>query len=176
MLKFCTRKMKRKYFPFDKNYLLKEAQSATREDLLASMVGTVKDCYQCYYNPLGLVDDTVKKIRGTEVKNLEYFDEFYDDLAGIYRYKFGEVQLEFLWDGTSHQDKYRLEWQKTFDSWVKDFCHHQPFIRAVFELTTFYSPMCRPEHVQQRLKSFLVNYFDLKIYHYKGIVEKEEVA
>lgn len=168
--------MTRKYFSFDKNYLLKEAQASSRGKLLSTLIDTVKDCYQAYYNPLGLVDDTVLKIQSTESMNLEYFDEFYDDLAGIYRYKYGEVQLEFLWDGTSHSDKYQTEWEQIFTSWIKDFCHHQPFIRAVFESTTFHSRLTRPEHIQSRLKSFLVNYFDLKIYQYKGIVENQEVA
>lgn len=168
--------MTRKYFPFDKNYLLKEAQASSREKLLSSLITTVTDCYQAYYNPLGLLDDTVLKIQSTKTVNLDYFEEFYDDLAGIYRYKFGEVQLEFLWDGTSHSDKYNVEWEKTFISWVRDFCHHQPFIRAVFDSTTFHNQLTRSEHIQSRLKSFLVNYFDLKIYQYKGIVENQEVA
>ncbi len=168
--------MTRKYFPFDKNYLLKEAQASTKESLLITLVDTVIDCYQAYYNPLGLVDDTVQKIQNAEIKNLEYFEEFYEDLAGIYRYKYGEVQLEFLWDGTSHKDKYLIEWEDAFNSWIKDFCHHQPFIRAIFESTIFHSKLTRPEHIQSRLRSFLVNYFDLKIYQYKGIVENQEVA
>ncbi len=168
--------MTRKYFSFDKNYLLKEAQATSRETLLISLVQTAKDCYQSYYNPLGLVDDTVLKLRGCEVINMEYFEEFYEDLAAIYRYKFGEVQLEFLWDGISHSDKYQVEWGETFTSWIKDFCHHQTFIRAVFELTIFKSALTRPELVQNRLKSFIVNYFDLKIYHYKGIIGKQALA
>lgn len=163
--------MTRKYFPFDKNYLLREAQNASRDELLSSLVNTVKDCYQAFYNPLGLIDDTVQKIQESSTANQHYFEEFYDHLAAIYRYKFGEVQLEFLWDGSSHHDKYAAEWETAFDLWVREFCKHPTFVKAVFELTVFFSPFTRPELAQNRLKVFLSNHFELKVYHYKGIVE-----
>ncbi len=99
--------MSRKYFPFGKNYLLKEVQASSQDRLLSTLINTVKDCYEAYHNPLGLLDDTVLKIRSTVSTNLEYFEEFHEDLAGIYRYKYGKVQLEFLWDGTSHTEKYQ---------------------------------------------------------------------
>ena len=166
--------MTRRYFPFDKNYLLKEAQATSRETLLSTLVKTITDCYQSYNNPLGLVDDTVLKIQNCNTANLDYFEEFYDDLAGIYRYKFGEVQLEFLWDGTSHFKKYSQDWETQFIQWVNEFCTYEPFIKAVFELTVFKTQMTRPELAQTRLKNFLFNHFNLKIYCYKGIVQNDQ--
>lgn len=168
--------MIRKYFPFDKNYILQEAQTASRDTLLSSLIDTVKNCYQAYYNPLGLVDDTVQKLIDFQPSDIEFLHEFYDDLAGIYRYKYGEVQLEFLWDGSSHHEKYRKEWEEAFLKWVRDFCHQSVFIRAIFELTVFYTPLTRPELVQTRLKHFASNYFDLKIYHYRGITDNLKIA
>ena len=168
--------MNRKYFAFDKNYLLKEAQISSKDTLLPELVETVKTCYQSYYNPLGLIDDTVSTIQENVPKNLEYLEDFYDDMSAIYRFKFGEVQLEFLWDGTSHLDKYKSEWRETFIQWVSEFSYQQSFVRSVFELTIFATSLTRPELIQNRLKVFLHNYFELKIYHYRGIVSNPQVA
>ena len=154
--------MTRKYFRFDKNYLLHQAQDQTKDRLLQKLVESVKRNYLLHQNPLGLLDDAVEKILGFEINDTSHFEEFYADLAAIYRYKYGEVQLEFLWDGTTHNDKYRKEWEGKFCQWVNEFCSNEPFVKAVFELTIFKTPMARPELAQARLKSFLFNQFNLK--------------
>ena len=123
---------------------------------------------------LGLVDTTIVRLQQYEPGKLHLFHEFYEDLAGIYRYKYGEVQLEFLWDGTPHHIKYQKEWEETFKTWIADFSVHQTFTRAIFELTVFRTDLTRPELAQSRLKTFLVNHFDLKLYQYKGLLNFQE--
>ncbi|MEQ9426113.1 MAG: hypothetical protein RJQ09_16940 [Cyclobacteriaceae bacterium] len=168
--------MERKYFEFDKNYLLREAQTASREYLLQSLIERVKEYYLAYHNPLGLVDDTIIKIKAASGFDVSDFEEFYNELAAVYRYKFGEVQLEFLWDGTSHFDKYRKEWKEGFFKWIEELCCYESFIKAVFELTVFRTQFTRPELAQTRLKNIISQHFDIKVYVYRGIVNRMSVA
>ncbi|MDA0196236.1 MAG: hypothetical protein O2887_10960 [Bacteroidetes bacterium] len=166
--------MTHKYFHYDKNYLLKQAQSEAQDHLLQTLIDLVKENYLALHNPLGLIDDAVEKVLDFRENDTLLFDEFYNDLAAIYRYKYGEVQLEFLWDGTSHFKKYSRDWETQFIKWTNEFCAYEPFIKAVFELTVFKTQMTRPELAQSRLKNFLFNHFNLKIYCYKGIVQKDQ--
>ena len=88
--------MHRILFPGDKNYILKEEQSSIREELLHELVDFVKAYYLSVHNPLGLVDNTINAIQNSSFFPSEPFYEFYHDLSALYRYQFGEVQLEFL--------------------------------------------------------------------------------
>src|SRR5210317_1798121 len=106
--------MIRRLFPSDKNYLLLDAQLEQKDALLQYLVGYVKDYYLKNHNPLGLIDDTILEIQKSRNFPAEAFDEFYHDLAAIYRFKYGEVQLEILFDGISHDTKYINEWANFF--------------------------------------------------------------
>ena len=74
--------MKRRFFPFDKNYLLQNAQLGLKDSLMNQMVEIVKDIYLLRYNPLGLKDKSIDKILSTTQYNLEEISIFYDELAG----------------------------------------------------------------------------------------------
>ena len=56
-------------FPLDKNYILKEAQADTQNELLANLVAVIKETYLTLFNPLDLEDDTIK-----EIKNCKLFE------------------------------------------------------------------------------------------------------
>ncbi|MFA0961429.1 hypothetical protein AB9P05_06460 [Roseivirga sp. BDSF3-8] len=162
--------MERKFFPLDKNYILRDAQRQQKQHLLAKTVGLVRQRYFDYYNPLGLIDDTVMRIKAYEVEgaNLSFLDEFYETLSGIYRYQFGSNQLELLFDGASHQQKYETDWEQGYTAWLEEFCMKKSFLTAVFEATVF-APEDNAMHmVGRRLKVFLKQYFDINVCHRKG--------
>ncbi len=157
-------------FPQDKNYILKEAQIDTQKVLLTNLASVVKDTYLTRFNPLGLVDDTIKAIKKCKKFSIEHLDNFYWELAGIYRYKVGTNQLEFIFSGKSHYHKYLDDWTEVFEIWMEDFGSSPYFIRTVLEMT-----ILKPEnHVgllaKDRLKVYLAQYFNLKVYKYRGIV------
>ena len=129
--------MIRKFFPLDKNYLLEEAQLAIQDALLTQLIEKVKQRYQLIHNPLGLDDSFSKQIRDFETRNFKPLHSFYQNLAAVYRYKYGDNQLEFVWDGRDHQQKYQLDWTTAFESWADDFCKHELFLQAVLDLTVF---------------------------------------
>ena len=98
--------MVRKFFPQDKNYLLEEAQLRVKDRLLTILIDKAICTYQRVHNPLGLNDAFSEKIIRYYPADLTSLYAFYETLAGVYRFKYGENQLGFLWDGRDHTDKY----------------------------------------------------------------------
>ena len=163
--------MIRRLFPSDKNYLLLDAQTDQKATLVQYLVDYVKDYYLKNCNPLGLIDDTILEIQKTKKFPIEAFDEFYHDLSAIYRFKHGEVQLELLFDGTSHDSKYMQEWANFFRQSIKAYCLNRYFVRAVLDIAVFHHHDRVAYLAGDRLKYFLNQYFGMKVYKYRGIME-----
>jgi len=161
----------RKFFPLDKNYLLEEAQLSLQDSLLRTLIDKVKIAYQQENNPLQLEDAFSLRIKNFEPKNLKPLDGFYQTLAGIYRFKFGQSQLEFLWDGQSHFEKYKSDWTTTFDQWVSEFCHREQFAQAVLDLSVFLPDNRNAQLAENRMNFVMLQFFDLKIHKSLGIVQ-----
>lgn len=165
--------MERKYFPLDKNYLLEHAQLKQEELLIRLMVDEVITFYLKNYNPLGIEDDLIIKLKNYRFESPEVFSLFYRDLAGIYRFEKGENQLEFLFDGGDHFTKYSREWGDCFCNWIQTFCRSESFIKAVFSLTVFEQGENQLNTGYSRLRNFLTRHFNLKIHKRKGIHRKK---
>ena len=144
-------------------------QIKLRAKLLRQLVSDVKVLYLEKYNPLGLVDETIIKLKNTECQDIDYLNSFYYELAGIYRLKYGENQLEFLFDGSSHYIKYEKEWHRRFQKWMHEFSHHKHFIRAILEGSFLDTKENSKKNIQIRLKLFLEQYCRLRVYKYRGI-------
>ena len=165
--------MLKKFFQRDKNYILEEAQLSLEEPLLHYLVDFVKIEYLLRSNPLGIADDTSKKIQDHKETEFAQLHEFYLSLAGVFRFKFyGDNQLAFLFDGQDDFRKYQDEWTVVFKSWIKDFCRHENFTRAVLELTVFYPEDYTPQMAGLRLSAFITRFFEVKIDPQKGIIKK----
>jgi hypothetical protein len=159
----------RKLFSTDKNYILREVQLSTRKSLLRDLVRFSKNFYLSHHNPLGLIDDIISRIKASGNFPEEAFDEFYHDLCAIYRYQHGEVQLEFLFDGRSHWQKYESDWVAFFKQKCADFCFNRYFLRAVLDIAVFHNHDRVAHLAGDRLKYFLIHHYDMKVYKYKGI-------
>ena len=159
----------RKYFPQDKNIILKGAQFDQREKLISHLIDFSKFYYQSMYNPLGLMDHTIETVQNHEGYDFEAFEEFYELLSAVYRYKFGSNQLEFLFDGLDHYTKYSREWKKCYTEWVTDLLGHEPFLKTVLQITVFKAEGHSRLLAISRLKNYLHQHFDLKFYKYRGI-------
>lgn len=165
--------MLRKFFPLDKNYVLESAQLSLENSLLHYLVDFAKVEYLLRTNPLGIDDDVAKKIHGHTGHDYRHLHEFYVILAGVFRFKYyHDNQLEFLFDGSDPFERYREQWTAEYKKWIREFCRHDNFIRAVLDLTVFYpvdSPLLM---VDNRMNAFLSQHFDMKIHPQKGIVKK----
>lgn len=168
--------MERKLFPADKNYTLQEVQTSCRKYLLRELVRMVKANFLSQSNPLGIIDDTVRAIQKSRGFPYSAFDEYYCDLAALYRYWHGEVQLEFLFDGRSHYEKYREEWRDYFLEYAREFMKNRFFERAVLDIAVFHRDGHTARLAGNRLKYFLIQYFGLKVYKYRGIHIFSEVS
>lgn len=163
--------MIRKFFPLDKNYLLEKAQISLQDSLLLSLVVKVLQIYEIRNNPLGLQDEMNRRIANYRPKNVKPLYGFYHNLAGVYRYKHGENQLEFLWDGNDHIEKYKADWNSAFQKWIDEFCLNEQFLLAVMDLTVFL-PLNRKAHLaENRMNAFITQFFELKIHKSRGIID-----
>lgn len=163
--------MIRKFFPLDKNYLLEQAQLSLQEQLLIALVDEVKAAYQAKHNPLGLKDSFSVKVGDYKPGNLKPLAGFYLNLAGIYRYKHGNNQLEFSWDGRDHLVKYQDDWRAAFMTWIQSYCRQDLFVNAVLDLTVFLPDNRNAQLAESRMNHFILQQFELRIHRTKGIVE-----
>ncbi|OEK05896.1 hypothetical protein [Roseivirga misakiensis] len=161
--------MSDRLFLLDKNYILKQVQSDLRLKLQNKLIDLIKEGYYAVFNPLRLSDSTTDLIDNYVAANQSYFDELYDVVAGIYRFQIGDNQLEFLFDGSSHYDKYVIDWEEAFINYMNELCTKKNFVLAGLELTVFHKPENRIELAQNRMKVSIFDHFGLKIYKYKGI-------
>jgi hypothetical protein len=156
----------KKFFPLDKNYLLEQAQMLSRGRLVRNLLELVKTQYELKVNPLGLEDSFTIKIRKFELKDdvgSSSLNAFYDNLSGIYRFKHGHNQLDFLWDGTDHLEHYQQEWQETFMRWTRGFCRDELFIQAVLDLTVFFPQNKDANMIENRMNHFIEKHFEVRI-------------
>ena len=163
--------MVRKFFPLDKNYILEETQLRLEDRLLSELIELAKATYQLIHNPLRLNDSFSEKIVCYHPQNLKPLHSFYQNLAGIYRFKFGENQLGFLWDGKDHSEKYAEDWSHTFQQWTRQLCGQSQFVQAVLDLSVFL-PQNRQAHLaENRMNAVMLGLFELKIHKTRGLVE-----
>lgn len=162
--------MVKKFFPLDKNYLLEEAQLTLRGVLLDRLLTIVKSEYEAVYNPLGIPDTLTLRIRGYQLNDISPLKTFYETLSGVYRYKFSDNQLQFMWDGGDHLEKYKKEWSEFFADQVKSFCRKELFIKAVLDLTVFFDENRDAQMIENRMNNFMLQTFEVKIDKRKGLV------
>jgi len=165
---FASHTMIQKLFPLDKNYILRQAQSVLEVELLEVMVKELKRSYTLLYNPLGLVDNTYQQIMETVAFPKNRIKVIYEQLSGIYRFKYGSNQLEFLFDGRSHLDKYKDDWKEQFIGWIREMGTHESYVKTMLRMTVLYDIESRAEFAENRCKSFVNEFFDLKIIKRKG--------
>ena len=162
--------MIRKFFPLDKNYLLEEAQLSLQDTLLSRLIDQVKSEFEQRTNPLGLLDGFSLKIKNYKCQNLKPLYNFYQNVAAVYRFKYSDNQLEFVWDGRDHQEKYRADWSATFVEWVTEFCKQELFVQAVLDLSVFLPDNRHAHLAENRMNNFMLRQFEVKMHKTKGLV------
>jgi len=126
--------VERFFFDQDKNYLLKEAQSLSKEVLLEKWVLQSVESYIQLHNPLGLVDDFIRRLGHVTHYDTEVIDNIYDLIAAGYRLKYASNQLEFLWDGRSHLAAYREQWTTQYSHWIYGLSLNDAVNRSIIKV------------------------------------------
>ncbi|WP_194776666.1 hypothetical protein [Pararhodonellum marinum] len=160
--------MIQKLFPLDKNYILRQAQSAMQEDLLDLMAFELKRSYTIFYNPLRLMDETYAQILDTMEFPRERARMIYQQLAGIYRFIYGSNQLELLFDGRSHFEKFQEDWRKHFLIWIRELGQHESYVKTMLRMTLLFDSEPRAEWSENRCKAFINAHFDLQVVKRNG--------
>lgn len=159
-----------KQFKNDKNYILKKIQLETKDRLLKKLIKMSSDTYTNKSNPLGLIDKTTNRLNKIREYNLKSLYFFYNKLSAIYRYNYGEVQLSFLWDGSSHEEYYRNRWISFFVKETDRMSQNLSFLKSVLYLTIFPKDINEKSEVQYKLSTFLKKDFNIQVFKRKGIV------
>ena len=162
--------MSMKQFKNDKNYILKKIQLETKDKLLKKLIKTSTILYNKKSNPLGLIDKTTDKLKKTKEINYKSLNFFYNKLSTIYRYNHGEVQLSFLWDGTSHEEYYRNRWKSFFKRETNRMSQNLSFLKSVLYLTIFSNNVDEKAEIQYRVSTFLRKDFNIQVFKRKGVV------
>ncbi|ERM83619.1 hypothetical protein P872_03065 [Rhodonellum psychrophilum GCM71 = DSM 17998] len=160
--------MIQKLFPLDKNYILRQAQTVLEDNLMDSMAFELKKSYTFLYNSLGLMDETYAQILDAYDFPKDRLRVIYCQLSGIYRYKYGSNQLELLFDGRSHFEKFQEDWSKQLMEWVKELGKHEQYVKTMLRMTLLFDTDSRAEWSENHCKAFINEYFDLKIIKRKG--------
>ena len=160
--------MIQKLFPLDKNYILRQAQSLLEERMLEMMVFELKRSYTQLYNPLMLMDEVFGKILDTYDYPTDRLRVIYRQLCGIYRYQHKNNQLELLFDGRTHLEKFQDDWGTQFIAWLRELGQHEQYVKTMLRMTILYDTDSRAEWAENHCKFFVNQYFDLKIIKRKG--------
>lgn len=160
-----------KFFRSDKNYLLREAQECLRQRLLLFLCSQARHAYQQHFNPLGLLDNTTRRIYTTPPQ-INSLYSLYDALAAIYRYRNSSNQLELLFNGKTHLEQYHLEWSQCFACWCQQLCADPAFVRLLLGITILQPAKSKYSLAEQRLRSMVQEKWGLKVHKRLGILEK----
>jgi hypothetical protein len=160
--------MIQKLFPLDKNYILRQAQSILEEQMLEVMVFELKKSYTQLYNPLMLMDETFAKILDTYEYPKDRLRMIYRQLCGIYRFKNRDNQLELLFDGRTHLEKFQEDWSRQLLEWVHELGYHEQYVKTMLRMTLLFDTESRAEWSENHCKFFINEYFELKIIKRKG--------
>ncbi|SFA71808.1 hypothetical protein [Algoriphagus aquimarinus] len=155
--------MIQKLFPLDKNYILRQAQSVLEEELIDRMIFELKRSYTSLYNPLQLMDTTYAQILDTFEFPRERARLIYRQLSGIYRYKHGDNQLEMLFDGRTHLEKFQEDWSAAFIAYVSELGIYEQYVKTMLRMTLLFDTESRAEWAENHCKAFINQHFELKV-------------
>ena len=162
--------MSDKLFQNDKNYILKKVQLATKETLINYLISKSIEKYELSSNPLGLNDNTSNFIKNFKISNYKKLDFFYRKISTIYRFNHGEVQLSFLWDGSSHEEFYKNRWSSFFKNEIKRMVYNEKFRKILLSILILIKKKDCISNLQYYLSSFIRNKYNIQVFKRKGIV------
>ncbi len=158
--------MSSKLFKNDKNYILKIAQKETKTQLISYLINEAIKKYELKSNPLGLIYKPYLKSEKLNVTELMKLNFFYRKISTIYRYNYGEVQLSFLWDGSSHNEFYKRKWISFFKKETSAMINNDTFIKSLLMLTKNKNI----NKLQYKISTFIRKKFNIQVYKKKGVV------
>ncbi len=162
--------MSNKLFKNDKNYILKKVQNESKKSLLNNLISQSVRKYELESNPLNLIDSTRLKLDASKANKIDSLIFFYKKISAIYRYSYGEVQLSFLWDGSSHEEYYKNRWISFFRTETKRMTENLFFLKTILSLTVLNKHDLENSELQYKLSTFIRKKYNIQVFKRKGIV------
>ena len=162
--------MSNKLFQNDKNYILKKVQLELKSKLLNLLIKESIYNYEKSSNSLGIIDNTSKIIRKFKGKHYNELDFFYRKISTIYRYNHGEVQLSFLWDGSSHEEFYKSRWINFFKKEIDRMIKSYTFLKSILHISVFKNKRVNLSEHQYNLSTFIRKKYKIQVFKRKGVV------
>lgn len=156
-------------FHKDRNVILKASQEKSFDALTRFLINLSIRQYRVLFNPLGLIDDTFKKIIDYRYENIEVLKGIYENLSVAYRYKNSDNQLEIIWDGRTHETVYTENWSVAFKDWIDDLTQNPYFTKGIIQMTVFADENKNDIFIANSLKGMINQYFEIKILKRNGI-------
>ena len=128
----------------------------------------LKKSYTQLYKPLMLMDETFAKILDTYEYPKDRLRMIYRQICGIYRFKNKGNQLELLFDGRTHLEKFQEDWSRQLLEWVHELGYHEQYVKTMLRMTILFDTESRAEWSENHCKFFINESFDLKIIKQKG--------
>ncbi|MEO1253807.1 MAG: hypothetical protein AAFY41_02815 [Bacteroidota bacterium] len=158
----CGVLIEEKYFPQDKNHLLKSVQAFSKESLLDSWLETILHAYTFQHNPLGLEDDFILELKQKIQRGKELLEDNYDILAAIYRHNHSDNQLEIMWDGRSHMEAYDADWKEMYNLWINQLSLIKEIQRPIIRYAVSDSDL-NHTFLKQTVRRAILTYFGMKM-------------
>ena len=151
-----------KYFPQDKNYLLKSVQAFSKESLLSDWLQRILTSYNLQHNPMGLEDDFIIELKKKITFSKELLEDNYDILAAVYRHDHADNQLEIMWDGRSHMEAYDADWKAMYSDWIEKLSIVKDIQRSVVKFAVSEGGV-NHTFLKQSIRRAILSYFDLRM-------------
>ncbi len=151
-----------KYFPQDKNYLLKSVQAFSKEILLDHWLQQILASYSLQHNPMGLEDDFILDLKKKISFGKALLEDNYDILAAVYRYNHADNQLEIMWDGRSHMEAYDTDWKAMYTDWVQNLSFLKDIQRPIIKYAVSEGGV-NHTFLRQSIRRAILSHFDLRM-------------
>ena len=162
--------MAEKQFQNDKNYILKNIQTECRNEFLMNLIRKSVNAYEQKSNSLKLNDSISNYLKKNNIKDFNNLNFFYRKLSAIYRFKYGETQLSFLWDGRSHEDYYKERWRSFFTVETEKLINNISILKMILSVTVFNLGKDRILSSQYKLSSYIRKNFNAQVFKRKGVI------
>ena len=167
---FINLEMADQLFKNDKNHILKKVQTECKNEILKNFIIECISVYENKSNSLNLNDSIsslFKNKKDMEYNNLNFF---YKKLSTIYRYNHGEVQLSFLWDGSTHEEYYKNKWKEFFKKETNKMIEDISFLKYVLSIIVLNFSKNTLSEYQYKLSTYIRKKFNIQVFKRKGVV------
>jgi hypothetical protein len=159
-----------KYFDQDKNTILRAAQGFVETQLIQHWILCAIESYNSLENPLGLEDDFILRLKAIDTFNERFLEEPYELFSAVYRFKKGNNQLEFIWDGRSHYEVYAEQWKEAFEDYCRELCARKEIYRAILKACVLQDEGVNHKFLFYSIRRIILSHFQVDINRKKILV------